>query len=142
MHTKALGIRIMAGKSPSKSCQRLLLKLQKGQDDLKRSIENIKPPGKMAATTLALLSKRKLESRCRDSLTIDLTRTSHLPRKRARLQQLTPEYEVGEAGPVALVKHSLLANMLAYFRASGYLNFAGTSFSTTTLSHQASWEAP
>lgn len=90
----------MAGRSrgysspePSGACQSLLLQLKKGQDVLKRSIENIKPPVAVSAASQQLLSKRKLESRCRDSLTINLNRVDKLPTKRARLQQLTPDYE-------------------------------------------------
>lgn len=79
---------------PSEACQGLLLQLKRGQDVLKKSIENIKPPVAVSAATQQLLSKRKLESRCRDSLTINLNRVDKLPTKRARLQQLTPEYEV------------------------------------------------
>lgn len=79
---------------PSKSCQSLLLKLKKGQDVLKKSIESINPPAEMAAASRRLLCKRRMESRCRDALTINLDRVSNFPRKRARLQQLTPEYEV------------------------------------------------
>lgn len=79
---------------PSKTCQGLLLKLKNGQDVLKKSIESIKPPVEVAAASRQMLSQRKLESRCRDSLTISLDKTSKFPKKRARLQQLTPEYEV------------------------------------------------
>ena len=61
---------------------------------MKKSIENIQASPRLAATSQALLSQRKFDSRCRDSLTIDLSRTSNFPKKRARLQQLSPEYEV------------------------------------------------
>lgn len=84
----------MAGTSSRRTCEGLLSKLKQGQNVLKKSIENIQVPSKMAATSQGLLSKRKLENRCRDSLTIDLSRTSNFPKKRARLQQLSPDYEV------------------------------------------------
>jgi hypothetical protein len=79
---------------PSKTCQGLLRKLKQGQNVLKKSIENIKPPTEVTAASRKMLSQRKLENRCRDSLTISLDRTSKFPKKRARLQLLSPEYEV------------------------------------------------
>lgn len=87
----------MAGLSPykpSKTCQELVHQLRKGQDVLKRSIENINPPVEVAAASRQMLSQRKLDSRYRECLTISLDRVSKLPKKRARLQQLTPEYQV------------------------------------------------
>ena len=88
----------MAGVSgspkPSRTCQGLLEKLKQGQDVLRRSIKGIKPPVELAAASRQILGQRKLESLSRDSLTIALDRTSKLPRKRARLQQLSPGYEV------------------------------------------------
>lgn len=79
---------------PSKTCQGLLEKLKQGQDVLRKSIEGIKPPVRLAAASRRMLGQRKLEGLSRDSLTVSLDRTSNLPRKRARLQQLSPGYEV------------------------------------------------
>ena len=73
----------------------LLSKLRKGQDVLRQSIENLKPPEERVVNTDSMLSKRTLDRRCRDSLTISFDSVSNLPKKRARTRQLTPEYEVG-----------------------------------------------
>lgn len=81
-------------RSPSKSCKSLLRELNKGQNALRNSIMELQPPKDVTATSQKLLMARKLERRCRDSLTIDLSRISNIPKKRARLVQLTPEYEV------------------------------------------------
>lgn len=81
----------MSCSSPTKA---LLSKLMKGQDALKQSIENLIPPEERVANTRRKLSKRKLDRECRDSLTISIDSVNNLPKKRARMRQLTPDYEV------------------------------------------------
>ena len=89
----------MAGRdSPPLVCQGiegLLLKLKQGQDVLRKSISELKPPAEVIAATRNVLEQQKQERACRDSLTIKLDKVADFPRKRARLQQLTPDYEVG-----------------------------------------------
>lgn len=74
--------------------ENLLLKLKEGQDVLRRSIKELKPPVEVTATTQNILERQKLEKLSRDSMTIKLDKVADFPRKRARIQQLTPEYEV------------------------------------------------
>jgi len=81
----------MSGNSSTKD---LLSKLKKGQDVLRRTIENLKPTEERVAETQTLLAKRKMERLSRDSLTIAIDRVDKFPKKRARLRQLSPEYEV------------------------------------------------
>ncbi len=89
----------MAGsESSSESCRSiegLLLKLKQGQDVLRRSINELKPPAETTTATENILDQQKLERICRDSLMVKLDKVADFPRKRARLQQLTPDYEVG-----------------------------------------------
>ena len=80
--------------TPSKTCEKLLSKLKKGQKTLRSTIQNIKAPMKTTIATQKMLYERKVGNRYRDSLCIDLNSVSKLPRKRARLLQLTPEHEV------------------------------------------------
>ena len=90
----------MSCSSPTKA---LLSKLKKGQDVLWRTIENLKPSEERVAETQMALSKRKLDRRSRDSLTVAIEAVDRVPRKRARVRQLTPEYEVcGFAYPNSL----------------------------------------
>ena len=85
-----------SGNSPSsRACESLLLKLKKGQDVLRKSIENLKPPKEVVSSTESMLNKRKLDRHCRDSLTIKLDRVSDFPKKRARVLHLTPDNKVG-----------------------------------------------
>ena len=72
----------------------LLSKLKDGQDALRQTIENIMPPDKIILDTRVKLSERKLERWRRDSQSISINSVRHLPRKRSRTRQLTPEYEV------------------------------------------------
>ena len=81
----------MSGKSPTKD---LLSKLREGQEVLWRTIENLKPSEERMAEVQTLLTKRKMDRLSRDSLTIAIDRVDKLPKKRARLRQLSPEYEV------------------------------------------------
>lgn len=84
----------MAGRRGRLASLDLLSKLKEGQGILKKSIENIQASPRTAATSQALLRQRKFDGHCRDSLTVDLNRASNFPKKRARLQQLSPAYEV------------------------------------------------
>ncbi len=86
----------MAARSPpSKACQGLLLKLKKGQDVLRRGIENLKPPVETVMATQNMLEQRRLDRHCRDSLTVRLDRASDFPKKRARVVHLATNNEVG-----------------------------------------------
>lgn len=90
----------MAGIGPNDSCQSLLRKLKQGQGALRMSITSIKPPLEVSSASNKILSERKLEKQRRDSMTIQLDKVRKLPKKRARLQQLSPEYEVRKHRPV------------------------------------------
>ena len=75
----------------------LLLKLREGQDALKKSMEELKPLPEhgvlVAEDTRHLLDVQKLEKISRDSLMRKLDKVADFPRKRARLDQLTVNFE-------------------------------------------------
>ena len=80
-----------------RSIEGLLLKLKQGQDVLRRSINELKPSAEVTAATQNILDQHKLEKISRDSLMKKLDKVADFPRKRARIDQLTPDYEVGKA---------------------------------------------
>ncbi len=87
----ALARKMSCDKSPAKA---LLAELKKGQHALWKTIENLKPSEERMAETQTALVKRKLDRISRDSLTVAIDGVDKVPRKRARLRQLSPEYEV------------------------------------------------
>ena len=97
----------MAGVDSNDSCQTLLRKLKKGQGALRMSISSINPPSEVTSASNKVLRERKLAKQHRDSMTIQLDKVRKLPKKRARLQQLSPEYEVRNHGPLHLVMQPL-----------------------------------
>ena len=87
----------MAARAPSRkrdpvSCEDLLQKLRKGQDELKSSIKSYArgEKGGSAAKEETKINRRKV------LFERPLNRVSDLPRKRARLVQMSPDHLVSE----------------------------------------------
>lgn len=93
----------MAGKNlameKGRSIEGLLLKLKKGQDALRKSIKKMKSLPEHTEGTIHTMDQQGLEKISRESLMKKLDKVADFPRKRARLDQLTVEFEeVGVRG--------------------------------------------